>query len=71
MTNDPRRFTRSTRTLMQLIAGGGLAAVVAAASEMVRENPLALALVGLVATYAVSYAQNWLEDHAWLTDRRA
>lgn len=66
-----RSFSRATRTLMQLVAGGGLAALVAAVSEAVRDSPIAVALLALAATWVVSYAQNWLEDHGQIVDRRA
>lgn len=69
--NEPRTLSRATRTLMQQVAGGALAGLVAAASDAVAEVPTAVAAIAVLAGFAVAYAQNWLEDHGHIADRRA
>lgn len=54
---------RATRTLMQLIAGGGITVLVDATIGELASQPIAVAAVMVAATYVVSFAQNWLEDH--------
>lgn len=68
--NEPRKLSRVTRTLMQQIAGGALAGLIAAVSDAVGDEPVLVAAIAVVAGFVVAYAQNWLEDHGHIADRR-
>ena len=71
MTGDmPQRFSRATRTLMQFIVGGSLAGLVLEVTNAAEDMPLVVAAVAAAAAFAVAYAQNWLEDHGMIVDRR-
>lgn len=55
-----RTLSRAGRTLVQLVAGGGLAAIVAALANGL--SPLVAAIVALVGTFLTTLAQNSLES---------
>lgn len=54
-----RVLSRAGRTLVQLVAGGGLAALVAAIAHGL--SPVVAAMVALAGTFLTSLAQNSLE----------
>jgi hypothetical protein len=53
---------RALRTLMQLIAGGGLTALVGMLLDGL--SPEAAAFTTVITTFLVTFAQNWLEEHS-------
>ncbi len=55
---------RVLRSCLQLVAGGGLAALVAALADGV--GPVAAATLALFNTLVVTTAQNWLEEAGYV-----
>ena len=56
---------RVVRTLVQLVAGGGLTGLVAALSSGLSQQETAVVMAAM--TLVVTFCQNYAEDAGWVT----
>ena len=55
---------RAVRTMVQLVAGGGLTGVIAALSSGLNQQETAVVMA--VMTLVVTFCQNWAEESGWV-----